>query len=126
MLSLTVGLAVAAAKPHIVMVVADDLGYDDLGHGSVMGNNGTTITPNINALINGGLQLAEYYTFKVRVRAPQVGPGRRRAAAAAAARCSPAFRLLAVLAIFICGRSARRRARASLPDATHGERGSTT
>ena len=57
--------SVHALKPHIVMIVADDLGYDDLGHNSVMGNNGTTLTPAINSLIDSGLQLAEYYTFKV-------------------------------------------------------------
>ena len=62
----TIILAAAAPKPHIVMVVADDLGYDDLGHNSVMGNNGTTLTPAINELIDTGIQLTEYYTFKVR------------------------------------------------------------
>ena len=56
---------VQASKPHVIMIVADDLGYDDLGHNSVMGNNGTTLTPAINSLIDNGLQLTEYYTFKV-------------------------------------------------------------
>ncbi len=47
------------------MFVAD-LGYDDLGHNSVMGNGGTTFTPNINNLIDTGVMLDQYYTFKVR------------------------------------------------------------
>jgi arylsulfatase B len=55
----------AANPPHILHIVADDLGYDDLGHGSVMGNSGKSLTPNLNSLIDGGIALHDYYTFKV-------------------------------------------------------------
>ena len=55
----------ADRAPHILHVVADDLGYDDLGHSGVMGNNGKSQTPNINELIDSGIALHEYYTFKV-------------------------------------------------------------
>ena len=41
------------------------VGYDDLGHGSVMGNGGVTHSPNINALMDNGIILHDYYTFKV-------------------------------------------------------------
>ena len=42
------------------MVVADDLGYDDLGHESVMGNSGKSISPNINKLMDDGIILHDY------------------------------------------------------------------
>ena len=42
------------------MVVADDLGYDDLGHDSVMGNSGKSISPNINKLMDDGIILHDY------------------------------------------------------------------
>ena len=35
---------VVGQKPHIMQIVADDLGYDDLGHDSIMGNKGQPIT----------------------------------------------------------------------------------
>jgi hypothetical protein len=55
----------AAVPPHIIHVVADDLGFDDLGHDSMMGNAGISLTPNINELIDTGVAMHEYYTFKV-------------------------------------------------------------
>jgi arylsulfatase A-like enzyme len=55
----------ASLPPNILHIVADDLGYDDLGHNSVMGNGGKSLTPNINELIDTGVALHEYYTFKV-------------------------------------------------------------
>ena len=56
--------ATAAAlpqKPHIVHIVADDLGYNDLG----ITNGNKTQTPAIDALIRGGVRLTSYYTFRV-------------------------------------------------------------
>ena len=52
--------AAAPPRAHIVMVVADDLGYDDLGHESVMGNSGKSISPNINKLMDDGIILHDY------------------------------------------------------------------
>eukprot|EP01006_Ploeotia_vitrea_P031042 TRINITY_DN63366_c0_g1_i1.p1 TRINITY_DN63366_c0_g1~~TRINITY_DN63366_c0_g1_i1.p1 ORF type:complete len:567 (+),score=65.36 TRINITY_DN63366_c0_g1_i1:53-1753(+) len=50
-----------SAKPNIVFIVADDLGYNDLG----ITNGHKTITPNINGLIQDGIELTHYYTYKV-------------------------------------------------------------
>jgi arylsulfatase A-like enzyme len=48
--------AIAADKPHIVVIVADDLGNADLGY------RGSKIkTPNIDALASGGVRLESYY-----------------------------------------------------------------
>lgn len=46
---------------HIVQVVADDLGYNDLG----FMNGGKTVTPNIDSLRREGILLTDYYTFRV-------------------------------------------------------------
>ena len=46
----------AAARPHIVYIVADDLGWKDVGfHGSDIK------TPNIDKLAEGGLRLEQFY-----------------------------------------------------------------
>ena len=55
------GKAINASKLNIIQIVADDLGYNDLAHA----NGNKTITPNIDALINAGVELKDYYTFKV-------------------------------------------------------------
>lgn len=47
------------------ILLRTDLGYDDLGHDSVMGNGGKTFSPNINKLMDDGIILHDYYTFKV-------------------------------------------------------------
>jgi len=51
----------AAVAPHIVLVVADDLGYNDLGYK----NQNKTITPNIDGLVRDGVVLSQYYTYKL-------------------------------------------------------------
>ena len=61
---LTFGLitAIAAAaatssKPNIVFIMADDLGWADVGfHG------GNAPTPNLDRLARGGLELTQYYS----------------------------------------------------------------
>jgi arylsulfatase A-like enzyme len=42
-------------------VVADDLGYNDLG----AMNGDKTMTPHLNALIDEGITMTDYYTFKI-------------------------------------------------------------
>lgn len=47
----------AAARPHIIYILVDDLGFADLGY------RGSDIaTPNIDALARGGVKLREFYT----------------------------------------------------------------
>jgi len=54
------GMASAADKPNIVVIVADDLGNADLGY------RGSKIkTPNIDALAKGGVRLEAYYGLPV-------------------------------------------------------------
>ena len=60
LLSALAASAIAAPR-HIVVVVADDLGRNDLG----ARNGGRTISPNIDALIAGGVSLTSYHTFKI-------------------------------------------------------------
>ena len=48
-------------QPHILFIVADDLGYGDVGyHGSEIR------TPNIDRLANAGVTLENYYVQPVR------------------------------------------------------------
>ena len=49
------------ARPNILLVVADDLGYNDLG----FTNNGKTHTPNIDEAVGNGVLLTAYHTYKV-------------------------------------------------------------
>ena len=49
------------AKPNILLVVADDLGYNDLGYK----NRNKTMTPHINGMVSKGVRLEQYYTFKL-------------------------------------------------------------
>jgi hypothetical protein len=60
-MSLALAAAVADIKPHVLMVVGDDVGYADFG----ALNGGKTITPTIDGLLASGVMLADYYTFKI-------------------------------------------------------------
>ena len=51
----------AGQPPHIIQIVADDLGYNDLA----FTNNNATITPEIDQLVAQGVRLTDYYTFRV-------------------------------------------------------------
>ena len=52
-----VGSAAHAARPHIVHIVADDLGWKDVGF-----NGCTDIrTPNLDALVAGGAKFTQFY-----------------------------------------------------------------
>ena len=50
-----------AVPPTIVHVIADDLGYNDLG----FANGGKTHTPHIDAAVAAGISLTRYHTYKV-------------------------------------------------------------
>src|SRR5687768_399436 len=50
------GSAAAAGQPNVVVFLADDLGYSDLGcYGSEIA------TPNLDALAKGGLRFSDFY-----------------------------------------------------------------
>eukprot|EP00656_Telonema_subtile_P028759 TRINITY_DN3136_c0_g1_i2.p1 TRINITY_DN3136_c0_g1~~TRINITY_DN3136_c0_g1_i2.p1 ORF type:complete len:542 (+),score=101.85 TRINITY_DN3136_c0_g1_i2:174-1799(+) len=60
--SLVLLAAVALAKPaHIIHIMADDLGYDNIG----TFNGGKTLTPAMNKLIQSGVLLEDFHTFKI-------------------------------------------------------------
>lgn len=57
-----VGEALAKpAHPHLVVFVADDLGYNDLG----FTNGGKTHTPYINELVKESTILSNYYQWRL-------------------------------------------------------------
>ena len=70
-LLLTVSLlatsAVVAQKPNIIYIMADDLGWNDVGFHNQYGE---IKTPNIDSLAQDGVELTNYYT------APYCGPSR--------------------------------------------------
>nr|AYW00827.1 glucosinolate sulfatase 1-2 [Plutella australiana] len=48
----------AATKPHVIMIMADDMGWDDTStHGSK-----SVLTPNLDVLTRSGVSLHRYYT----------------------------------------------------------------
>lgn len=56
LLAATLAHAAAPARPNIVLILADDMGYSDLGcYGSEL------TTPNIDALAAGGLRFTQFY-----------------------------------------------------------------
>lgn len=61
-LGLVVLIAVCSAatkRPHLIAIVADDLGHNDVGWG-----NNRTITPVLDGLVAGGMELTNWYVFK--------------------------------------------------------------
>ena len=54
--TLSVSPSTAADKPNILLIVADDLGWRDVGY-----NEGTFKTPNIDALAKGGIVFTQAY-----------------------------------------------------------------
>ena len=61
MLGLIALSAAVAKRPHILFIVADDLGRNDLA----IYNGNKSKTDNIDGLITSGIALDSYYTFKV-------------------------------------------------------------
>ena len=58
---LTISTVAATRRPHIIMVVADDLGWNDVSfHGSTQ-----IPTPTLDKLANDGVQLNNYYVQPV-------------------------------------------------------------
>lgn len=53
----------APPHPHIVVIVADDLGRNDLGIRNAHASGPRTITPAIDQLIKEGITLSSYHTF---------------------------------------------------------------
>src|SRR6266540_3289799 len=50
--------ATTAPRPNIVLIVADDMGYSDLGcYGSEIA------TPNLDRLAAGGVKFKQFYTY---------------------------------------------------------------
>jgi len=61
MLAALAAAALAAEKPNILLIVADDLGYEDIG----IWNGNITKTPVLNSLISEGAWLSDYYTYTI-------------------------------------------------------------
>ncbi len=59
-LSLTAPLAIAHAKPNVVVIVADDLGWNDVGY-----HGGDIDTPSLDRLAREGAQLDRFYTAPI-------------------------------------------------------------
>ena len=57
--------APVAAIKHLVVIVADDLGRNDLGVRNAHASGPRTVSPNIDGLIRDGLTLSSYHTFKI-------------------------------------------------------------
>src|SRR6478609_3029714 len=57
-LSIAPARAAAAARPNIVVILADDMGYSDLGC-----FGGEIHTPNIDALAREGVRFAQFYNM---------------------------------------------------------------
>ncbi|QDS97102.1 sulfatase [Adhaeretor mobilis] len=56
----------ASAQPNIIHIVADDLGWTDLGTGATNFDNGSAFyqTPNIDALASGGMSFTSAYAVQ--------------------------------------------------------------
>jgi predicted AlkP superfamily pyrophosphatase or phosphodiesterase len=59
--ALAIASTSSAARPHVLFIVGDDVGYNDLGRF----NDKKTITPTMDGLLETGVHLASYYTFKI-------------------------------------------------------------
>jgi arylsulfatase A-like enzyme len=62
---LLVGTSAVAAPPNIVVIMADDLGYSDLGC-----YGGEIATPHLDALAQGGLRFTQAYLSLIHISEP--------------------------------------------------------
>ena len=58
-LAVTLGQALAAAKPNIVFVLADDMGYGDV---QALNSRSTVPTPNLNRLAEQGMAFTDAHS----------------------------------------------------------------
>ena len=58
--------ALAPSRPHIVHILVDDYGWNEVGyHNRGKGGSEEVLTPNIDALVDGGLELDRHYVHKI-------------------------------------------------------------
>lgn len=60
-INLLVSVAAAGQPPNVLFIVGDDVGYNDIGYF----NGKKTITPTLDGLLDSGIMLSDYYTFKI-------------------------------------------------------------
>jgi len=63
-LAFFVAVVYAAPKPHILMIVADDYGWNNVGYHSTAENAKEVVTPTINSLVSKGIELDRHYVYK--------------------------------------------------------------
>ena len=63
-LSLFLVAAQPAKKPHIIMMLADDLGWNNIGFHQAQHGKAEIRTPTIDALASSGLQMERMYAYK--------------------------------------------------------------
>ena len=59
-LALVPNLAAQTAKPNVVVIIADDLGWNDIGT-----RNAKIVTPNLIKLAKDGVELQRFYAYPV-------------------------------------------------------------
>ncbi|GIT38644.1 MAG: hypothetical protein Ct9H300mP7_5650 [Verrucomicrobiota bacterium] len=60
-MAVTFGQALAAAKPNIVFVLADDMGYGDV---QALNSRSTVPTPNLNRLAGQGMTFTDAHSHR--------------------------------------------------------------
>ena len=57
--------AASAPKPHVLFVLADDLGHQNLGYSATAEAQPFAHSPNLDKLVADGVKLDRYYTYVV-------------------------------------------------------------